>query len=90
MIEKDYTTTNLHLLKGVLRPPNSRVVKGSNWDNTQEIPMSLEEVMRRQRIALEDEIASKQAILEKERQDRMLDQEIMLKSMVPEQSSIKI
>ena len=66
MVERDYTTMNLHLLKGVLKPPNSRYAKGSNWDEDQEIPMSLDEVMRRQRIRLEDEIAEKQKIIEKE------------------------
>ena len=73
MVERDYTTTNLHLLKGVLRAPNSRIVKGSNWDKDDDIPMSLDEVMRRQRIALEDQIAEKEKILEKEREERQLD-----------------
>ena len=73
MVERDYTTTNLHLLKGVLKAPNSRVVKGSNWDKDDDIPMSLDEVMRRQRIALEDQIAEKEKILTKEREERQLD-----------------
>ena len=50
MVERDYTSMNLHLLKGILKAPNSRLKSDSNWDEEQEIPMSLDEVLRRQRI----------------------------------------
>ena len=65
MVERDYTSMNLHLLKGILKAPNSQLKRGSNWDEEQEIPMSLDEVLRRQRIHLEDENKAKQAQIEK-------------------------
>ena len=82
---------NLQLLKGVIMKPEvKQVLKEQDLfkDGPEEIPISLEEHLLRQKIRLEREHEEQKAKLEEQRHIREMERQIMVNSMVPEKSTI--